>query len=191
MDGVKCSASRSFYPSLQHCGGEGGCALTKHTHRLKGKESDGCGFFGSFSRRRSITRIIIICVLLYFNEWNVSYPWINLRVISKTDPRRTMDVVILYFFLFVEVTHGLRYDGSNNLQPYMWVYFFFFFWSFTSTEPQLQLCALLMFLSVFCSTRLTNKCYNKHFYPLIIEEWAWVMWVISVLNSTQSWTRWE
>lgn len=127
MDGVKCSASRSFYPSLQHCGGEGGCALTKHTHRLKGKESDGCGFFGSFSRRRSITRIIIICVLLYFNEWNVSYPWINLRVISKTDPRRTMDVVILYFFLFVELTHGLRYDGSNNLQPYMWVYFFFFF----------------------------------------------------------------
>lgn len=37
------------------------------------------------------------------------------------------------------------------------------------------LCATFMFLSVFCSTRLTNKCYNKHVYPLTIEEWARVM----------------
>lgn len=44
----------------------------------------------------------------------------NPRVITKTDPGRTMDGVSLYFFLiFVEVTHGLRYDGADNLQPYM------------------------------------------------------------------------
>lgn len=46
----------------------------------------------------------------------------NPRVFSKTDPRKTMDVVIVYFFLILfEVTHGLGYGGANNLQPYMWV----------------------------------------------------------------------
>lgn len=31
-----------------------------------------------------------------------------------------MDGVILYMSLmFIEVTHGLRYDGANALQPYM------------------------------------------------------------------------
>lgn len=38
----------------------------------------------------------------------------------ETDPRRTMDGAIFYLVLiFIDFTHGLRYDGANNLQPYM------------------------------------------------------------------------
>lgn len=35
-----------------------------------------------------------------------------------------MNSDILYFFLiliFMKEAHALRYDTSNNLQPYMWV----------------------------------------------------------------------
>lgn len=209
MDGVKCSASRSFYSPLQHLRWRRWLRFHE-THAPAEREGiltgcDGCGVFGSFSRRRSITRIInplrsdlsqFLC-WLYFNEWNVSCPWMNLRVITKSDPGRTMDGVSLYFFLiFVEVTHGLRYDGAGNLQPYMWVcvlllfcvvwkhfcraFFFVLFFERGGAEASsqqnlsAQLCAPLIFLSVLCSSRLTSG-FTHTSILWRLKKWTWVI----------------